>query len=86
MSERPKKEFRSGCVRLSLWETERESGGERFATASFTVDKIYKDAEGKWQYTASFRTADLPHIELLVRKAFEQLTLKERDPQEPVAQ
>ncbi len=45
------------------------------------VYQKYKDKDGNWQSTNGFWEKDLPNLELVTRKAFEYLTVKERDPQ-----
>jgi len=79
---RPIKEFTSGSVRATLWENEREKDGQKFTTHTIRVERTYKDADGNWQATNGFRQADLPNLELLARKAFEFLSMREREPQD----
>jgi len=79
---RPLKEFASGSVRATLWENEREKDGQKFSTHTIRVERTYKDADGNWQATNGFRQADLPNLELLARKVFELLSMREREPQD----
>jgi hypothetical protein len=46
------------------------------------VERTYKDQDDNWQATNGFRQGDLPNIELVVRNAFEFLTIRERQPRE----
>ena len=77
---RPLKEFASGSVRATIWENERENGGQKFRTQTVRVERRYRDESGNWQGTNGFRKSDLPSVELVVRKAFEFLTVREREP------
>jgi len=79
---RPIKEFTSGSVRAAIWKNEYEKDGQKFTTHVIRVERTYKDADGSWQATNGFRQADLPNLELLARKAFEFLSMREREPQD----
>ena len=80
MAEKPKKEFRAGSVRATLWENEREKNGQKFTVASVQIERRYRDKEGEWRSSASFGKTDLPLLQLVAAKAFEFLTVSERDP------
>ena len=81
MPEKPQKEFRAGSVRATIWEQKRTKDDREFVTQSVTVERRYKDdAANEWRSTNSFNTSDLPNIVVVVTKAYEFLTLKERDP------
>lgn len=79
---KPLKEFASGAVRATIWENEREKDNQKFTTHTIRVERTYKDQSGEWQSTNGFRQSDLPNVELVVRKAFEFLTMREREPQD----
>ena len=81
---KPLKEFASGSVRATIWENEREKDNQKFTTHTVRVERTYKDQNGEWQSTNGFRKSDLPNVELVVRKAFEFLTMREREPQDEV--
>lgn len=52
------REFLSGQVRLSIWQNQSKKGLYK----SFKLVRLYKDAEGKWQRTESFKSSDLLDI------------------------
>ena len=79
---KPLKEFSSGSVRAAIWENNRDDGTDAFITHTVRVERRYKDQDGEWQGTNGFRKNDLASVELVVRKAFEFLTMRERDPQD----
>ena len=79
---RPLKQFASGSVRATIWENERERGKQQFTTHTVRIERVYKDLNGEWQTTNGFNKNDLPNLELLVRKAFEFLSMREREPQD----
>jgi len=79
---KPVKEFSAGSVRAAIWENERGSNGNAFISHTIRVERRYRDNEGEWQSTNGFHKGDLPNVELVVRKAFEFLSMQERDPQE----
>ena len=80
--DKPKKEFRAGRVRATIWENEIEKDGQIRQMDSVRVEGTYRDGEGNWHASSSFLRGDLPKLELVVRKAYEYLALRERDPAE----
>jgi len=78
-SNRPVKDFRSGGVAVSLWRNETEQNGRTVVTHSATISKRYRDKDGIWQDSSSFFLSDLPRLELVVRKAYEHLALRETE-------
>lgn len=79
---KPLKEFACGSVRATIWENLHGNGSQEFATQTIRVERRYRDENGEWQSTNGFRKNELPQVELVVRKAFEFLSMREREPQE----
>jgi hypothetical protein len=52
---RPVHEIRLGAVRAAIWQRETESGVRH----SVTLERLYKDAEGRWKNTESLDRNDL---------------------------
>ena len=52
---RPAHEIRLQAVRAAIWERETESGVRH----SVTLERLYKDAEGRWKNTDSLDRNDL---------------------------
>lgn len=75
----PVKKIVSGNVSASIWEnqsTSEKADELPKITHSISVQKSFKDKEGKWQHRSSFKKNDLPHVMLATQKAFEYLALK----------
>lgn len=63
----PVKQFRSiNGISASIWKRESKEG-EVFYTTS--IDRSYKDKDGKWQRTSNFRHDELNIIRKLATKA-----------------
>ncbi len=78
--EKPKKEFRAGSVRATVWENQRSKDGREFSVASVHVERRYRDADGNWQSTSTFGIRELSLLQLVAAKAFEYLAVTEREP------
>jgi len=72
---RPIKVYKIGVLTLNLWENVTKEG--KFS--SFTIDRIYKDREDKWQRTKSLRLSDLLKLKVLVDEAYRDLVLNEKE-------
>jgi len=68
---RPVKKFRAGAVSVSIWSNDVEGKDTTFNTIS--LDRVYKDKEGEWQNSGSFRVNDLPKAMVVLNKAYEYL-------------
>ena len=44
---------------------------------SISLQRVYKDKDGKFQHTTSFKVNDIPKAVLALRKAYEYLTVDE---------
>ena len=66
--EKPKITFMLGWIRVSIWENEDQQGNIRH---SYTVQKSYKDSQGKYYQTTSFSKSDLVVIRHLIKQAIE---------------
>lgn len=76
-SSQPDREFKSGSVKLVVWENTASDGG-RFHTFQFS--RNYQDGNGDWRETGSMRVRDLPHIISCVRRAIQVYGVEERLP------
>ena len=61
---------------MSVWENE----GSKGVFHSLTLQRNYKDSEGAWKTTTSFRTSDLPALAELCREVFCEFGVKEWSP------
>lgn len=71
----PERRFVAGSVVATVWLNRKKEELETFRTISLA--RNYKDKDGKWQSTNSFRINDLPKAAMVLNKAYEYLTLKE---------
>jgi len=75
-SNAPKAKFNVGAVSVAVWENEGKEGTS-FNTIS--IDKRYKDGE-EWKSTNSMKVNELPKAILALQKAYEYVSLKEKEP------
>ena len=76
----PEKEFRAGAIRATIWKNKgktKDGDETEFNTISF--ERSYMDKEGEWQTTSTLRVNDLPRAQMVLKKAYEHLVLKEQD-------
>jgi hypothetical protein len=78
----PEKKIRAGAVSATIWKNKADSNGKTVEYSTISLDRNYKDKEGKWQSTHSFRANDLPKAQLVLGKAYEYLMIKEHDSDE----
>jgi len=69
----PEKKFRAGAICATIWKNQTEKG----EYASVSLERSYKDKQGIWQHTASFRVHDLPKAKLVIEEAFKYLAMSE---------
>ena len=78
---RPIKAFHAGTIRASIWRNEVEQDGRTVVRHSIRIDKDYFDAQRReWQRSECLFVNDLPRVRLVAEKAFEFITLREREP------
>ena len=75
MAETPIKKFSAGAVSAAVWENPSTNGEGSFQTV--TLQKAYKDKQGDWKHSASFKASDLPKAMLVLNKAYEFVSLNE---------
>ena len=63
--------IRVGGVEATVW---RNTNGEK-VSMSVTLQRNYKDRNGSWKTSHSFRQNDLPKALLALQKAFEHVAL-----------
>lgn len=59
---RPKKVLKIGNIEAAAWEKTTQDGKVFY---SYSFQKSYKNAEGKWANTAFFNASDLPALAML---------------------
>ncbi|MEK6808636.1 MAG: hypothetical protein AABY14_03040 [Nanoarchaeota archaeon] len=74
----PEKKFRAGGISVSIWQNVGvNKKGEQSIYKSISLEKNYKDKNGMWHKSNSFRINDLPQVVLLLNKAYEFILLKQ---------
>ena len=73
MSSKPEKTIKVGGIQLSIWSNETPKGNFQ----SITIDKSYKDKDGEWKRTKSFKPNDLVKLQLGIAKVLEYLYVKD---------
>ncbi len=78
MSE-PEKTFNVGNCRAAIFANEIKKDGKTAIIKKATIQKIYKDKDGKWQSNNSFGVNDLPKLIFVATKAYEYLTSRQKE-------
>ena len=73
----PVKRFRSGGISAAIFENTVGLDGIQVKRYSVQVQKTYRDKDGEYKHTSSFRENELPKVALVVQKAYEYLALRE---------
>ena len=68
----PIKKFQIGAVNASVWKNKSKEGTEFL---SVSLQKRYKDEQGQWQSSSSYKPSDLPKAVLVLQKAYEFVAL-----------
>ena len=78
---KPYKKVRSGSITATIWENEVNVEGKKELQKVYNVniERSYKDKEDNWKTTNQFRQGDLPRLILVAQKAYEILSLSEKD-------
>lgn len=74
----PEKKFSTGVISATVWKnqgTKKDGTVANYNTIS--LQRRYRDKEGEWHSTNSFRVSDLPKATMVLNKAYEYLVLKE---------
>ncbi|MFT4343813.1 MAG: hypothetical protein ACMXYE_03630 [Candidatus Woesearchaeota archaeon] len=77
----PEMKFRAGAVSATVWQNVLQNEKGTAAYNSVSLERVYKDKEGNWQTTHSFRMNDLPKLALVAQKAYEFVVCKQNDSQ-----
>jgi hypothetical protein len=76
--EQPVKKFKVGGIQVAVWENRVASqSGPDDVLYSVTIDRRYRDEQGNWRSSSSFRTGDLPKLLFALHKAYEYLVFEQ---------
>ncbi len=75
---KPEKKFRAGPVTATIWQNEAtRQDGSKAVFYTVSLERSYKNKEGEWASSNTFRVNDIPKAVLVLNKAYEYVTLKE---------
>lgn len=74
---KPIKKFSTGAIQVSVWLNKVMTNNmeKEFHTVSF--ERRYKDKDGSWKSTNSLNINDIPKAQVVLKKAYEFLVLKD---------
>lgn len=76
----PEKKFSTGVITATVWQNQGKSrNGEIVGYRTVSLQRRYKDKNGSWQSSNSFRVNDLPKAALVTQKAYEYIVLREQE-------
>lgn len=74
----PEKKIRASPVSATIWSNEgKGKNGEPVNYRTISLERNYKDKDGKWKSTNSFRITDIPKAVLVLNKAYEYLLIND---------
>lgn len=75
---RPIHRIRLGFCQAAIWENQSEYG----VRYSVSLERLYTDDEGNWQYTRTFNAGDLPTLAALLHLAIADIHHRRCEPWE----
>ncbi len=76
--QKPEAEFRAGLISASVWRNEVQQDGQTIVRYSIRPQKRYRKDDGSYENSEYYFPEDLPKLILVIQKAYEFTTLKER--------
>jgi len=75
----PVYEVRAGAIKAAVWANEAEKDGKKWTNYNVTIQRGYKDKNGKWQNTSSFNTSDVPKATSCMQRAYEWIISQKKE-------
>jgi len=76
----PEKKFKAGAISATVWLNKGQGKqGDEMIYKTISVERNYKDKEGNWQTTSSFRINDLPKLAVVSMEAYKYLVYREQE-------
>lgn len=69
--QKPVAKFRAGQVSCAVWENDVATSDKTVTVFKTTLERRYKDGEGKWRSSGSLSRNELPLAMYCLQKAFE---------------
>ena len=80
MEQKPRKTFRAGSVRATIWDNETTmKNGEVANLPRICVERRYKNAANEWTSTNYFNVNELGKLQAVIRAAYDYLVMHEPD-------
>ena len=77
----PRKTFRAGSVRASVWDREvTQPNGEHTTMPRVCVERRYKNDQGEWVSSNYFDVSELGKLQAVARAVFDYLVLHAEEP------
>lgn len=77
---KPVKKYQAGGISGAVWKNATTlQNGKDIESLSVTLDRRYKDSNGNWKSSSSFRQNDIPKVVLVLSKAYEFMVLKGKE-------
>ena len=70
--------FKHGSVEAAIFENEVKKNGKSFTVRKVVVQRNYLDRNEQWQSTSSLEVNDVPKAVLVLSKAYDFMTVRER--------
>ena len=70
---KPEKTFRVGACSASVFGNEIDAKGGKVTIKTVSLQRAYKDKDGNFQHTNSFKPNDIPKAVLALAKAYDYL-------------
>jgi hypothetical protein len=77
MMAQPEKRFKVGACTASVFVNEVSTGSGTATIKSVSLQRAYKDDDGTFQYTTSFKANDIPKAVVALIKAYDYLVSSE---------
>jgi len=71
--------FRAGSIVATVWGNEYKDGEKLYINYSVSVKRSYKDKDGNWADTTSFRVNDIPRVQLVLQQAYSYLVVSHKE-------
>ena len=82
---KPVKKFQMGAISAAIWKNTLElKDGQKMDVYAATLDKSYKDKDGKWKNSKSIQMNEIPKALLALAKAYDYIVSRSKDSKEAV--
>jgi hypothetical protein len=75
---KPIDKFVVGNVSLAVFENVVGKGKDQFTTQSVLISKNYKNKEGKWESTNSFKPSELVYVQIAIQEYLRKKYVREQ--------